>query len=231
METDAADQKGSETLNKFLSGVSSECGVVIRRVYECSRYCRTPTYPLQTSPLTFNTPTLYTRGESHVGRDPAHVEVAGHHHLFPLGLHLGRFLLVVHRQPRLPVVAPHEDSVPAQVVDPRLRAHGGRLGAVDGEAQVEPPVGDQELQEVAVPPVVQVEHQGFADVGVQDEAELTRGFGVPLAVARPLTRDALPGGPAAPLHKDSTRPAPCSTLDGAQLRGISPTSCCLVWLS
>ena len=127
--------------------------------------------------------------ETDVRWNPAHVEVAGHDHLFPLGLHLGHFLLVVHHQPGLSEVAREEDSVPPLVVDACLRVQGGWFGTVDGEAHLEPPVCNEELQEVAVPSVIQIEHQGFAGVAFQNKAELTCRLGIPLAVACPLTRN------------------------------------------
>lgn len=130
-------------------------------------------------------------GQSNVGWDPPHEQVTGHNHVLPLGLHLGRFFLIVHHQPGLPVVAGEEDPMPAQVVDARLGVQGGRFGTVDGEAHLQPPIGHQELQEVTVAAVVHVQHQCLAHIGFQDKTQFACCLGVPLAIACPLTRNPL----------------------------------------
>lgn len=126
--------------------------------------------------------------QAHVWRDPAHEQVADHGHLLPLGFDLGHLGLAVDHQQGLAEVAGEQHHVPAVVVHPRLHVQGGRLGAVDGEAQLQAPGGDEQLQEVAVAAVVQVEHQGFADVGLEAEAQLAHRSRLPAPVPCPLAR-------------------------------------------
>lgn len=126
--------------------------------------------------------------EAHVRRDPAHKQVTDHSHLPPFGFDLSHLGLAVDHQQGLAEVAGEQHHMPAVVVHPRLHMQAGWLGAVDGEAQLQAPGGDEQLQEVAVAAVVQVKHQGFADVGLEAEAQLAHRSRLPAAVARPLAR-------------------------------------------
>ncbi len=128
------------------------------------------------------------RGQTHIRRDAPHEQVADHRHLLPLGAHLRHFGLTVHHQHGLAVVAGEQHHVPAVVADTGLHLQGGWLGAVDGEAQLQVSAADEQLQKVTVPAVVQVQNQRLAHVGLQAEAELPDGAGLPAGVASPLPR-------------------------------------------
>ncbi len=83
------------------------------------------------------------RGQTHVWRYAPHEQVADDCHLFPLRVHFHHFGLAVHHQHCLAVVAGEQHHVPAVIADAGLHLQGSRLGAVDGEAQLQVSAADE----------------------------------------------------------------------------------------
>lgn len=90
--------------------------------------------------------------------------------------------------------------MPGTIVDRRVRQEGGRVGAEDGEAELQAAAPCQdELQEVAEALVVEVEHEAAGAARLQLEAHFALAAGVPLGEPRPLALGARELQPAAQL--------------------------------